>query len=54
MGGSGGVQSFLDLPSKNLLGHSYENFKISLESSAQSQSIGTLLEQIGFRDMSKS
>ena len=54
----GGVQSFLDPPSKNLPGHSYENLNISSESSAQTQSIGTLFEQIGFRggsvDMSKS
>ena len=57
-GGSGGVQSFLDPPSKTLLGHSYKILSISSESSAQAQSIGILLGQIGLRggsvDMSKS
>ena len=58
IGGGGGVQSFLDPPSKNLLGHPYEILNISSESSAQTKSIGTLFEQIGLRegsvDMSKS
>ena len=47
--GGGGVQSFWDPPSKILLGHSYEILSISSESSAQAQSIGTLLGQIGLR-----
>jgi len=46
-GGLEGGQSFLAPPSKSLLGHSYEISNISSESSAQAQSIGTLLEQIG-------
>jgi len=54
-----GVQSFLDSPSKNLLGHFYKFLDISSESSAQAQSIGTLFGQIGLRagsvtDMSNS
>jgi len=53
-----GVQSFLDPPSKNLLGHFYEILNMSSEPSAQAQSIGTLLGQIGLRggsvDMSNS
>ena len=60
-GGSGWGPSFLNppLPSlQNLLGHSYEILSISAESLAQTQSIGTLLRQIGLRggsvDMSKS
>jgi len=57
-GGAGGVQSFLDPPSKNPLGHSYEILNIPLEFLAQAQSIGTLFEQIGLSegvvDMSKS
>jgi len=48
-GGVRGVQSFLDPPSKNLPGHSYEISNLSSESSAQIQSIGTLFEQIGLR-----
>jgi len=48
-GGSGGVQSFLDPPSKNLLGHSYEILNTLTESSAQARSIKTLLEQIGLK-----
>ena len=48
-GGAGGGLSFLDPPSKNLLGHSYKILNISAESSAQAQSIGTLFEQIGLR-----
>jgi hypothetical protein len=36
-------------PPKNSLGHSYKILDISSESSAQTQSIGTLFEQIGFR-----
>ena len=45
----GGVQGFLDPPSKIVLGHSYEILNISSESSAQTQSIGSLFEQIGLR-----
>ena len=56
-GGVWGVFKFFGPPSKNLLGHSNEVSNISLESSAQSQSIG-LFGQIGLRvgsvDMSKS
>ena len=47
-GGSGRVQSFSDPPSNTLLGHSYQFLNISSESSAQTQPIGTLIEQIGF------
>jgi hypothetical protein len=60
-GGRGGVRGGLEVfgpPSKNLLGHSYENLNPSAESSAQAQSTGTLFEQIGLRrgsvDLSKS
>jgi hypothetical protein len=57
-GGAGGGPSFLDPPSKILLGHSFKMLNISSESPAQAQSIGTLFEQIGLRrgsvDMSKS
>ena len=57
-GGAGGGLSFLDPPSKNLLGHSYKILNTSAESSAQVQSIGTFFEQIGLGggsvDMSKS
>ena len=48
-GGGGGGSSFLDPPSKNLLGHSYKIVNTLAESSAQAQSIGTLFEQIGLR-----
>jgi UDP-N-acetylenolpyruvoylglucosamine reductase len=43
------VSEFFGPPSKNLLGHSYEIFNISAESSAQAKSISILLEQIGLR-----
>ena len=51
MGGRGGPEGgpFLDPPSKNLLGHSYETLNTSSESSAQAQSIGTLFGQIKLR-----
>ena len=48
-GGAGGGQTFLDPPSRKLLGHYYEILNMSSESSAQAQSIGTLFEQIGLR-----
>jgi len=44
-----GVSELFGPPSKILLGHSYEKLNISSEYSAQSQSIGTLFEQIGLR-----
>ena len=53
-----GGPMFFGPPLQSLLGHSYETLNISSESSAQTQSIGTLFEQIGLRegsvDMSKS
>ena len=53
-----GGPMFFGPPLQSLLGHSYETLNISSESSAQTQSIGTLFEQIGVRegsvDMSKS
>ena len=52
------MSDFFGPPSKTLLGHSYKILSISSESSAQAQSIGILLGQIGLRggsvDMSKS
>ena len=48
-GGAGGGQTFLDPPTRKLLGHYYEILNMSSESSAQAQSIGTLFEQIGLR-----
>jgi len=59
-GGGRGVSTFWDPPSRILLGHFPESIIIYLESSVQTQSIGTLFEQIGLRggglyvDMSKS
>ena len=43
----GGPEFFGPPPPKKLLGHFYEIVIIYLESSAQTQSIGTLFEQIG-------
>ena len=48
-GGVWGGPSFLEPPSKNLLGHSYEILNIPSESTTQAQSIGTLFGQIGSR-----
>ena len=45
--GRGGSRVFWSPPPKKLLGHFYEIVIIYLESSAQTQSIGTLFEQIG-------
>ena len=45
--GRGGSGVFWSPPPKKLLGHFYEIVIIYLESSAQTQSIGTLFEQIG-------
>ena len=57
-GGGPRGPEFFGPPLQSLLGHSYETLNISSESSAQTQSIGTLFEQIGLRegsvDMSKS
>ena len=48
-GGAGGGLSFLDPPSKNLLGHSYKILNTSAESSAQAQSFHTLFNLIELR-----
>ena len=55
-GGGRGGPELLGPPLQNFTGPLLRKFKISSESSAQAQSIGTLFEQIGLRsaDMSKS
>ena len=48
-GGGRGGPEFLGPPHQNFTGPLLRKFKISSESSAQAQSIGTLFEQIGLR-----
>jgi len=49
VGSSRGGPDFLGEVSKDFLGHFYGILNISSESSAQTQSIGSLFEQIGLR-----